>query len=221
MRGKLGKKFNADDYEPKRAYLAGSIKEVINTFGIESILIHSAMLLKRRIFVYCSDAQRLISVVRVIPQFVVERQDWDVARPWVHLEEEELEDLNSNPHFVAGFTQEDAEERTDLYDLFVNVDAGSITVAEHAQEAFGLGKIHKDIAMSMVDAAADEEISNVAVVKDIGRRTQELLGGLEKLADEETGKVTVAAIRARKMGTAMQVYLYNLAKAEGCLDESL
>lgn len=61
------------------------------------------------------------------------------------------------------------------------------------------------------------------VTQELAGRTQELINGLMKLAtpseaDPERQVVTVEAIKARKMGTSMQVFLYNLAKAEGVLD---
>lgn len=123
------------------------------------------MLIKKRIVVYCSDSQKLLSTVRVIPQLAIHRQDWEIVRPWIHLEEEELEDITSAAHFVAGCTDDSIEAREDLYDVFVNVDAGSVNVASHAASDFNLGKIHKEIAMWMQEAAEDESMSNPSVVK--------------------------------------------------------
>jgi hypothetical protein len=41
---------------------------VISKFGIESILIYIAVLLKKRVVVVCPDPEELVTIVRVLPQ---------------------------------------------------------------------------------------------------------------------------------------------------------
>jgi hypothetical protein len=45
------------------------------------------------------------------------------------------------------------------------VTNGTVTKATAAQESFVLGKVHKDIAMALVDAAGDEEMSDLDTIK--------------------------------------------------------
>ena len=61
------------------------------------------------------------------------RQNWSILHPYVHLEEDELDDLRSGPAFVAGFVDDAVESNTDLYDVFVNLSTEEINVATHAK----------------------------------------------------------------------------------------
>ncbi len=66
-------KFTVTTYsDVRKTYLKGSIKNVIQKFGIESILIYIAVLLKKRIAVVCPDPTELLAIVRVLPQMVRE-----------------------------------------------------------------------------------------------------------------------------------------------------
>lgn len=57
---------------------------------------------------------------RALPLLVWHRHNWSILHPFVHLEDDELEGLASNITYVAGFTDASVENRTELYDLFVN-----------------------------------------------------------------------------------------------------
>ena len=52
--------------------------------------------------------------------FVWHRQNWSIVHPYVHLEENEIDGFKSQVSYVAGFTDASSENRTELYDLFVN-----------------------------------------------------------------------------------------------------
>eukprot|EP00057_Strongylocentrotus_purpuratus_P032004 XP_786352.2 PREDICTED: protein FAM45A [Strongylocentrotus purpuratus] len=57
--------FVAQDFDAKKAYTAGCVKDVINSFGIETILIYTALLLKKKIVVYHSRVEEVIKFIRV------------------------------------------------------------------------------------------------------------------------------------------------------------
>eukprot|EP00729_Bicosta_minor_P003622 gene3622-6186_t len=208
----------------RHTYLKTEIKPIIQKFGVESILIYIAVLLKKRIVVVSSDASELQDLVRTIPQFVYKRQDWSIIHPNVDTSNDEVADLvASGGAYVAGFTDNSVAIREDLYDLLVDVDGGSVSYASHAQSSFGMGKIHKEIAMYMVEAADDETVSQRDFLKTMMAKSDLLLEGLNKLAtpsedDESRLVVSIEAIRARKMPKAMHAFLYNLAVAEGMVD---
>jgi len=214
----------AEYKDVRKAYMEPSLKDVISRFGVETILIYIAVLLKKRIAVVCPDVEKLLNVVRTIPQFVLSRMDWDILYPNVELNDVELADMTSaGSHYVAGFTDSSISIREDLYDLLVDVSGASITIASHASEAFGLGKVHKEIAMFMVGAVDDESITQPKLLKELVNRTTMLTDGLQKLAspsaaDETKMVVTMEVIKARKMAKTMHTFLYNLAVAEDMIE---
>ncbi|XP_064630603.1 DENN domain-containing protein 10-like [Lineus longissimus] len=210
--------FTTRDFSTSDAYFAGSAKDLINTFGVESILIYVAMLLKKRVVVYHPNVGELIQAARAFPALVWERQNWNLLYPNVHLDKDEMSDLQSNTSYVAGFTEASVEGRSDLYDIFVNLNNAEISIAPQAKETFAMGKLHKDIAMYMVQSAEDDSMSNKDVIGAVVKKTKELLNNLKSLATEgEDGKasISIEALRGRNMPPAMENFLYNLAAAEG------
>ncbi|XP_066295350.1 DENN domain-containing protein 10-like [Branchiostoma lanceolatum] len=214
--------FLVKEFDPRKAYAAGSVKDIVNRFGVESILIYTAILLKKKLVVYHPHLDGLLETVRAFPAFVWHRQNWTILYTNVDLVEEELEDLKSSGHYIAGFTDPMVESRTDLYDVFVNLSDGEISVAAHAKESMAMGKIHKDIAMAMVQCAEDDGMENQQVIKEIAKKTKELLNKVKSLATpaEEGGKplITLDALRERKMAPANENFLFSLAAAEGLAD---
>ncbi|UYV71814.1 FAM45A [Cordylochernes scorpioides] len=125
------------------------VNQVISTFGLESILIYTAVLLKKRILVYHHKSEPLlnflssnyigiISVVRfadtpvrlvssALPALAWHRQDWNML--WPHADTSQLR----GSHYIAGINMAGMESRTDLYDLYVNLPAVELTVAPHAK----------------------------------------------------------------------------------------
>ena len=47
--------------------------------------------------------------------------------------EDEIQELRGTSSYVAGFTDAAIENRTDLFDLFINVPAAEITIAPNAK----------------------------------------------------------------------------------------
>ncbi|XP_072177389.1 DENN domain-containing protein 10-like [Diadema setosum] len=208
--------FVVQDFEAKKAYAAGSVKDVINMFGLQAILIYTALVLKKKVVVFHSRVEEVIKFTRALPSFVWHRQNWSIVHPFVHLEEEELEDLRSGPAYVAGFVDAAVESKTDLYDVFVNLSTEEITVGTHAKETFAMSRLHKDIAQLMVKCAADDDLSNQQVIKEISKKTTELLNNLKSLAgDEDDPKITLEMLQERKMPPATERFLFGVATAEG------
>ena len=59
-----GEQFQVKAFDIRKAYIASSIKDVINVFGVETILIYTALLLKKRIVVFHPDLVPLLRIVR-------------------------------------------------------------------------------------------------------------------------------------------------------------
>ncbi|XP_023225041.1 protein FAM45A-like [Centruroides sculpturatus] len=157
--------FLTKDFDQKTFFSTVPIKAVIRMFGLETILIYTALILKKRIVVYHHHLDYLLSFLRALPALVWHRQDWDILYPDVDMIEEEMADLTSNPNYVAGFQIAAVEGRHELYDIFVNLAATEISVATHAKETFTMSKMHKDIAVYMVRHAENENSSDQQVIK--------------------------------------------------------
>lgn len=73
----------------------------------------------------------VITLSRALPLLVWHRQNWSILHPYVHMEDEELERLSSSITYVAGFTDASVENRTELYDLFVNGKSWKLIKSPH------------------------------------------------------------------------------------------
>ncbi|XP_059173996.1 DENN domain-containing protein 10-like [Physella acuta] len=212
-------KFVINNFSPEQAYAKCCIKEIIQTFGVETILIYTAVLLKKKIVVYFPPHSigNLLDYTRSIPAFAWHRQNWNILHPNVQLTDAEIENLTSNSHYVAGFTEAAVEGRTDLYDVFVNAPNGQIIVASHAKESLAMGKLHKDIAMLMVEKT-EKDNSEMDVIKAIESKTSDLLNNLKSLATKDVdGKLsfTLETLKERKLPPATENFLFSLAASEG------
>ncbi|XP_052101508.1 DENN domain-containing protein 10-like [Mytilus californianus] len=213
-------RFSVRDFDVKRAFINSKIKDIVTTFGLETILIYTALLLKKRIAVYYPQNQLedLLQFIRSLPAFVWHRQNWDIAYPYVELDSTELEDLSQKNSFVAGFTDASIEGRTDLYDIFVNPSTSQITTATHAKESFAMGKLHKDTAMFMVQCAEKEDVTDEQLIKEIASKTRELINNLKSLSvtgEDSKQYITIEVLRERKMTPATENFLFSLAACEG------
>jgi hypothetical protein len=76
-------------------------------FGQEIILIWTALILKKRIVVYSQKIGVLLRVIRALPLLVFHRQNWDILRPYITLQTEEIEinDLKNAGIYIAGFIE--------------------------------------------------------------------------------------------------------------------
>ncbi|XP_041370439.1 DENN domain-containing protein 10-like isoform X2 [Gigantopelta aegis] len=213
-------KFSVIDFDSRHAFANSQLKSIIQTHGAETILLYTAMLLKKRIAVYFPrhSIGDLLSFTRSLPALVWHRQNWDVVYPFLSLTENDVSSVKHINHYVVGFTEAEIEGRSDLYDIFVNGPANQITVSSQAKEYFTLGKLHKDISMVMIESAEKPENTDQDVIKDIAKKTKELLTNLKSLAsDDGSGNVfiTLESLRERKMPPARESFLFNLAACEG------
>ena len=59
-----GDQFQVKSFDVRKAYIASPIKDVINMFGVETILIYTALLLKKRVAVFHPDLLPLLKFTR-------------------------------------------------------------------------------------------------------------------------------------------------------------
>ncbi|XP_035223000.1 DENN domain-containing protein 10-like isoform X2 [Stegodyphus dumicola] len=172
--------FIVRQFDKVAAYSCVPAKDVVKTFGLETILIYTALLLKKRIVVYHHGLDTLLWFVRALPAFVWHRQDWSIIYPYMQLTNNEISELLSLPTYVAGFRDAGVEGRMELYDLFVNLPAIEITIAPHAKEIFAMTKTHKEIAVFMSRQADNTELNDKMFIK-IGFLRKNILNGLNKV----------------------------------------
>ena len=73
--------------------MKSSIKDFIRFLGIETIIVYVALVLRRRVAVFCSDSNLLLSTIRTLPQLVFARKDWNILRPLLRLNDADLKDF--------------------------------------------------------------------------------------------------------------------------------
>ncbi|XP_069139960.1 DENN domain-containing protein 10-like [Argopecten irradians] len=213
-------RFSAKEYDNRKAYLKSELRGIIDMFGMSAVIIYTALMLKKRIAVYFPPDQihQLLTFVRSLPALVWHRQNWNIAFPFIEMNQEELELLKGANSYVAGFTDASLEGRNDLYDVYVSPTSGQVSIATQAKEALSMSKLHKDTAAFMVQCAENENLSEEDIVQEIAKKTSELLNNLKSLAEEgEDGKlfITLETLRARKMNPATENFLFSLAACEG------
>ncbi|XP_077206024.1 DENN domain-containing protein 10 isoform X2 [Paroedura picta] len=213
--------FLSKDFDVRKAYLAGSIKDIISQFGMETVILYTALMLKKRIVVYHPRIEAVQEFTRMLPVLAWHRQDWSILHSYVHLNDDELEALKMCPGYIAGFIDAEVSNRLDLYDVYVNLAESEITISQKAKEAMTMGKLHKEIGQLIVQSAEDPDRSNIQVVKDISRKTKEILTSLasltEVLQDEEKPSLNFEALKQKKFPPATENFLYHLAAAEQML----
>ncbi|NP_001161301.1 DENN domain-containing protein 10 isoform 2 [Mus musculus] len=206
--------FLSRDFDGRKAYLAGSIKDIVSQFGMETVILHTALMLKKRIVVYHPKIEAVQEFTRTLPALVWHRQDWTILHSYMHLHAEELEGLQM-------CTELEVSNRPDLYDVFVNLADSEITIAPLAKEAMTMGKLHKEIGQLIVQSAEDPEKSDSQVIQDIALKTKEIFTHLAPFSEvsDDGGKVilNVEALKQQRFPPATENFLYHLAAAEQML----
>lgn len=216
--------YNDGDIDVRKSLLVTSIKDVIRMFGIEIILIWSAILMKKRVVVYSEKLSILLRVIRALPLLVLHRQDWGVLRPYVKLDSEvELEELKVANVYCAGFTDSAIKNHEELYDVFVDVNARTVSVASHAKADFMMGAFHKEIATLLVEGSENPDLSDQELLKALTAKTRDMLGKLAqlKVADQDGNSyITFDSLQQRRLPPHMDRFLFNIASAEGMAKSS-
>eukprot|EP01094_Clydonella_sp_ATCC50884_P013640 TRINITY_DN2390_c1_g1_i1.p1 TRINITY_DN2390_c1_g1~~TRINITY_DN2390_c1_g1_i1.p1 ORF type:complete len:381 (-),score=109.80 TRINITY_DN2390_c1_g1_i1:186-1328(-) len=216
--GESEETFEAAEYDRRSALLATPLKDVIAMLGMESILVWTALMMRKRIVVFCDRLSVLLKVIRAFPLFVSHRQDWDILRPFVNCENVEIDEMKKQGVYCAGFTDNAILSRTDLYDIYVDVNARSVSVADQAKADFRMGGFHKDLAQWMVSSAEDPDVTNQQIVRELSSRTKGFLKKVESLQiEDEEGNtyVSMADLQERQLPPNMDRFVFAVANAEG------
>jgi hypothetical protein len=212
--GKAGSFVDAE-YDSRRA-LVSQVKKVFETFGLEAVVIWVAMLCKKRIFVYSDKLAELQVFIRTFPAMGAwHRQNFDLLRPFVTLSEVELKDLSGAGVYVAGFTDPDAQNKREFYDLFLNLQSKSFVIPDHAKDSFILTKFHKTTAEGFLKVC--ESSTDQQVIKEIALKTKELLDNTASLRSEHPDGlyITLEELQQKKLPPNADKFLYGVALAEG------
>eukprot|EP00466_Bigelowiella_natans_P009625 jgi/Bigna1/81718/fgenesh1_pg.83_\ len=203
-------------FDNRRALIAGSIKSVVKTFGQQIALLWTAVVLKKRIFVYADSLSEVLSLVRTMPLFGSwHRNNWGILRPLVCLGEEELKDLTNAKVYVAGTLDERASSKAQYFDLFVDATSAKITVPSHAKVGMGMTAFHKDFAVNVMKAAESE--SEQGVIKIVAFKTKALIDSVKKIKNElqvDSLKLSDLA-KHEKLSEATARFFFDVAISEG------
>lgn len=213
--------FLLKDFERRRSLTQVPIKDIIKMFGLEAIIIYTAIMLKKRVIVYHHKLNVLLNYIRALTALSQHRPGWEHFYPFMELSPAEVAELSSMTHYLAGFRDATVESRLELYDVFVNLAAIEVTVAPHSKDAFQMSKTHKEIAMFMVRQADNSNLTDQEVARDITCKTQELLANLKSATTAGPGGrrvVSFAKLRELKLAPALENFYWNLAVAEGLVD---
>jgi hypothetical protein len=221
--GKFGKFVDAE-YDNRRAFLVSPLKDIVRLFGEETILLWIAMLTKKRIIVYSDKLVALQKVIRAIPLLVWHRQNWNILRPYVTLSQNEVSEMMASGVYVAGFTDPVLKSKENTYDLYVDINARTISIASHAKDHFTLANFHNDLASFLVSSAEDEETTDQTLIKNLTMKTKDLITKLEnlKVEDPEDKRmyITLEGLQSRKLPPGMDRFLYGVSAAEGLTKSS-
>ena len=207
-------------FDPRRALLVASAKDIARSLGEGSVTLWTALLLKRRVAVFSERLVALLRVIRGFPSFVWHRQDWSILRPHVDVASEaELGELRAAGVYCAGFTDPAIKANSALWDILVDIDAREVRVAEAQKGDFEQTAFQRGLSRFMVESAEDAEVAPQQFLRSVAEKTKELLGKLQSLRVEDPADggmyVTLEGLQAVKLPPKMDSFLYAVAVAEG------
>ncbi|CAL8078302.1 unnamed protein product [Orchesella dallaii] len=151
------------------------VRSLITTFGIETIVLLTAVLRKQRVVVYNRKVDGLIrDVLSILALGSRSDNQWDNVYPWVGDNDDELAQFTDMNFYIVGCANATIENRPGFHDIFVNIPAAEISVASHAKENMMMSKPHKEVALFMVQLSENEEISEYDLIQEIRKKAQEL-----------------------------------------------
>uniref|UniRef100_A0A1B6LK26 UDENN domain-containing protein n=1 Tax=Graphocephala atropunctata TaxID=36148 RepID=A0A1B6LK26_9HEMI len=200
---------------------ATMVRDLIKLFGLQTIVIYTALLLKKRLVVYHHSLPHLLKWVHTFPALMAHRPEAELLHPWLDLCPDEVDQLINSQSYIVGCSDSRILSRVDLFDVLVNLPAREITIAPHAKESLSMTKAHKEIALFLVQMAEREDLAEAQIVSEVADKTQELLAHLRSLASEEPSGdkkfVSVESLRVKKFSPAVEGFLLQLALAENLL----
>jgi hypothetical protein len=216
--------WKAADYDDRKALLANcSLREVLRSFGAESVILWVAVLLKKRVLVYGGDGgdgvARMQRAVRALPQLSFHRgpEAWHALRPLVTCDcADEIADLEAAQGFIAGTVDPDfRSQHASMIDLYVDLAAKTLSVSEHARKDFGMGKMHKAIAAKLVaqSAAASES----AAIKTVTQLNLSIITKLKALGQPIASDALKGFCDAQEYTKSESRFMLNFAAGEGML----
>ncbi len=211
-------KWTNQTFDPRAAVIAPANK-VIELLGVDVVAIWTAVLTKQRIVVHHPDPEFLAECVRSIPCIGAwHRQTWACIRPVCTPTALELADLKSQGFYVAGFPSQAAEGMSDLWDLYVDLNARSVTINDKSKHHFTMSKYHKQMGEAFVksiDTSSAEGKAPAdpaqAAIKVIMMKTKELLDQLNQVKAAQGGQITSAEAFPQSLAD----FFMDVANAEG------
>jgi len=207
--------FQTADFDPRLPLLVTSITDVIRMFGKEIILVWTALMMKKRVVVFCENQRNLLRIIRAFPIFAWHRQDWNILRPIVDLTHElEVADLRAAGVYCAGISDSAMKNKTEFYDVLVDVDERSILVTDHAKGDFMLTPFQRKLSELLVSSSESDDASDQKVIKEMVVKTKDLLEEIKSLKGDDD-LLTPEKLSDAKLPTQTANFYFNIAAAEG------
>lgn len=218
------KAFVDSEFDNRRALIA-PVKRLLELFGAEAVHIWTAVLLKKRIFVYSPKLSELLSVVRAIPLIGAwHRQNLDLLRPFCRATESELADLSSNGIYIAGFTDSNVLlSHKHMWDLSIDLSTKALNVHDNARNDFTLSSGHRKTIIPLFAHILANNETEQNSLKLIAQETKNFIENIVQLKEgsqalNENG-LNEENIRAQqpKIQNELLSFILNVARAEGMI----
>lgn len=195
------------------------IKQLIKLFGLEAIIIYSAILLKKRIIIYHHGLLPLLETLKSFPSFLPHRKFDETIFPWLELTDDGIASLRNRRFFIAGCYDNGILSRLELTDVLVNIPAKEITISPQAKEGLAMTKIQKDVALFLVQLAESDSTED-EVIKKIGEKTHEIIENMKSMTsvrDDGREVLYISRLKENEVVPAMESFFIQLATAENIL----